>query len=141
MAGLGAAQAGRASVGSERERLVGAWSLVHIDSPTPDGRQRETPQPVGMLIYTQDGHVSVQLMYPRAMGSLSNEYVKDGYEASFGSYAVDEATHTVTHHVEGSITEGLLGKALPRAFEFSGGRLIVRSTRAEERWSVTWEHY
>jgi hypothetical protein len=28
---------------------------------------------------------------------LSNEYVLNGYEASFGSYDVDETTRTVTH--------------------------------------------
>jgi Lipocalin-like domain len=55
--------------------------------------------PKGMLIYTRDGHMSVQLMYPASAQSLSNEYVRNGYEASFGSYDVDESTHTVTHHV------------------------------------------
>ena len=39
-----------------------------------------------MLIYTGDGHMSVQLMYPKSASSLSNEYVLNGYEASFGSF-------------------------------------------------------
>lgn len=66
------------------------------------------------LIYTRDGHVSVQLMYPASANSLSNEYVLNGYEASFGSYDVDETTRMVTHHVQGSITRDLLvGKDLP----------------------------
>ena len=132
---------------SAKERLIGAWHLVRIEAPgeTPgaDGRSLPIPQPKGMLIYTRDGHVSVQLMYPKAAGALSNEYVQDGYEASFGSYSVDEATHTVTHHVQGSVTRDLLvGKDLPRVYRFSGdGRLIIRSARPEEHWSVTWEHY
>jgi hypothetical protein len=47
--------------------------------------------------------------------------VKDGYEASFGSYDGDEGMHTVTHHVQGSITRDLLvGKDLPRVYEFTG---------------------
>ena len=61
-----------------------------------------------MLIYTRDGHMSVQLMYPESANAQSNEYVQDGYEASFGSYDVDEATHTLTHHVQGSVTRNLL---------------------------------
>jgi hypothetical protein len=95
-----------------------------------------------MLIYTRDGHMSVQLMYPESANSLSNEYVLNGYEASFGSYDVDESAHTVTHHVQGSVTRDLLvGKDLPRKFEFMpDGRLIIRSARADEHWSVTWEH-
>jgi hypothetical protein len=94
-----------------------------------------------MLIYTRDGHMSVQLMYPKSAAGLTNDYVKNGYEASFGSYDVDEAAHTVTHHVQGSITDVLIGKDLPRAFQLSGRRLIIKSTRPDEHWSVTWEHY
>jgi hypothetical protein len=100
-------------------------------------------QPTGMLLYTGDGHVSVQLIYPKSADAPSNEYVRDGYEASFGSYDVDEATHTVTHHVQGSITRDLLvGKDLRRVYQFSAdGQLIIRSARPDEHWSVRWEHY
>jgi hypothetical protein len=57
-----------------------------------------------MLIYTRDGHMSVQLIYPKSSGALSNEYVEKEYEASFGSSDINEATHTVTHHLQGSKT-------------------------------------
>jgi len=126
--------------GSRKERLIGAWRLARIEAPGSDGN---ATQPKGMLIYTRDGHMSVQLMYPRSASTLSNEYVKDGYEASFGSYDVDEATHTVTHHVQGSITRDLLvGKNLPRVYQFTeDGHLIIKSSRPDEHWSVTWEHY
>jgi len=132
-----------ANQSSARERLIGAWRLVRIDSPGPDGTPTRVPQPEGILIYTRDGHMSVQLMYPKAAGAFSNEYVKDGYEASFGGYAVDEAAHTVTHHVRGSVTRDLLvGKDLPRVYRFAeDGRLILRSAEPSEHWSVTWEHY
>jgi Lipocalin-like domain len=127
----------------DRERLIGAWRLAHIDGPEPDGTSTDTPQPQGMLIYTRDGHISVQLMYPKSAHALSNQYVLNGYEASFGSYDVDEAKHILTHHVQGSITGDLLvGKDLPRAYRFTAdGKLIIRSARPDERWSVTWEHY
>ena len=126
-----------------KEKLIGAWHLVHIDAPGPDGKSVPVPQPKGILIYTRDGHMSVQLMYPESANTLSNEYVLNGYEASFGSYDVDETAHTVTHHVLGSNTRDLLvGKDLPRKFEFAAdGHLIIRSARTDEQWSVTWEHY
>ena len=126
-----------------KEKFIGAWHLVHIDAPGPDGKSVPIPQPKGMLIYTRDGHMSVQLMYPESANTLSNEYVLNGYEASFGSYDVDETAHTVTHHVQGSVTRDLLvGKDLPRKFEFAAdGHLIIRSARADEHWSATWEHY
>jgi len=125
---------------SGKEKLIGAWRLERIEAPGSDGN---ATQPKGMLIYTRDGHVSLQLMYPRSASALSNEYVKDGYEASFGSYDVDETTHTVTHHVQGSVTRDLLvGKDLPRLYQFTeDGHLIIKSSRSDEHWSVTWEHY
>ena len=131
------------SSGGAKEKLIGAWHLVHIDAPGPDGKPAPVPQPKGMLIYTRDGHMSVQLMYPESAKNLSNEYVLNGYEASFGSYDVDEIAHTVTHHVQGSNTRTLLvGKDLPRKFEFTAdGHLVIRSARPDEHWSVTWEHY
>jgi hypothetical protein len=124
-----------------KEQLIGAWHLERIDAPSPDGKPMRGSQPKGMLIYTRDGHMSVQLMYPET--ALSNEYVAQGYEASFGSYDVNETAHTMTHHVQGSITRDLLvGKDLPRKFEFTPeGRLVIRSTRADEHWFATWAHY
>ena len=128
---------------SARERLIGAWHLAHIESPGPAGKPVNMSQPKGMLTYTRDGHMSVQLMYPKAANEISDQYVLNGYEASFGSYDVDEATHTVTHHVQGSITGDLLvGKDLPRIFQFTkDGRLIIRSARPDEHWFVVWVHY
>ena len=128
---------------SDSERLTGAWHLEHIDSPRENGSASDTPQPIGMLVYTRDGHMSVQLMYPASASSLSNEYVRSGYEASFGSYTIDERTHTLTHHVQGSVTgDALVGKDLPRVYTLTGdSRLIIRSANPEEHWSVTWQHY
>ena len=127
--------------GPANEKLVGAWRLVSLRGPGPDGKMTRTTDIKGMLLYTRDGHMSVQLMYPKSASELTNDYVKDGYEASFGSYDVDERAHTVTHHVQGSITDGLVGRDLPRAFQISDGQLIIKSTRPDEHWSVTWEHY
>jgi hypothetical protein len=131
---------GQSDSKSDKERLIGAWHLADIKGP--DGKAVSNG-PVGMLIYTADGHMSVQLMYPKAAGAMSNQYVQDGYEASFGSYDVNEATHTVTHHVLGSNTRDLLvGKDLPRVYSFSSdGHLIIRSASPDEHWAVTWEHY
>lgn len=131
----------RAADKSDKDRLIGAWRLASIAGP--DGRPVTDGLPMGMLIYTRDGHLSVQLMYPKSAGSLSNEYVRNGYEASFGSYDVNEATHALTHHVLGSNTGSLLvGKDLPRLYQFSAdGHLIIKSARTDEHWSVIWEHY
>ena len=54
---------------------------------------------------------------------------------------MDEAAHRFTFHVGGALVRSLIGKDLPRSFEFSGKQLIVKSTRPEEHWKVVWEHY
>jgi len=127
--------------GSDKERLIGAWRLAAMAGP--DGKPLTTGVPTGMLIYTRDGHMSVQLMYPKSARALSNEYVRNGYEASFGTFDINETTHTVTHHVQGSNTgDVLVGKGLPRIYQFGAdSRLVIRSARSDEHWSVTWEHY
>jgi len=129
-----------ASASADKEKLVGAWRLVSMLGP--DGKP-VTSLPMGVLIYTRDGHMSVQLMYPQSEQSLSNDYVQNGYEASFGSYDVNPAAHTVTHHVAGANTgDRLVGKDLPRVYELSAdGQLVIKSARPDEHWAVTWKHY
>jgi len=131
----------RGSAVIDAEKFIGAWRLRSMTGP--DGKPMTTGVPTGMLIYTRDGHMSVQLMYPKSAATLSNDYVQDGYEASFGSYDVNEATHTVTHHVKGSNTgDRLVGKDLPRIYQFTAdGSLVIRSSRPDEHWSVTWKRY
>jgi hypothetical protein len=122
------------AAGSDTARLIGAWHLVSLGGAGVDGDLK------GTLIYTSDGHMSVQIMYPPSGAAISNDYVLNGYEASFGSYDVNEKTHTVTHHVQGSITRGLVGKQLSRVYLISGNRLTIKSTNPEEHWQVVWEH-
>jgi hypothetical protein len=129
------------SASTDQEKLIGAWHLLSMLGP--DGKPVTNGVPMGMLIYTRDGHMSVQLMYVQSQQSLSNDYVQNGYEASFGSYDVNLAAHTVTHHVQGANTgDRLVGKDLPRVYEFGAdGQLTIRSARPDEHWAVTWKHY
>jgi hypothetical protein len=133
----------KATPDSAKEKLIGAWHMVSMEEQGPDGKVTRHADRQGMLLYSRDGHMSVQVMYPEAESAAAANpvYAQGGYEASFGSYKVDERTHTVTHHVEGSLVRALVGKDLPRAYQFSkDGRLTLRSARPDEHWSVTWEH-
>ena len=81
--------------------------------------------------------MSVQLLYPDSAAHLSNDYVLKGYAASFGGYNPDEAKHAVTHHVQSSITHGLVGKDLPRAYQFTQDEyLVIKSANPAEHWQV-----
>jgi len=129
------------TAGGDAERFVGAWRLAWMEAPGPDGKIVRLTDRKGTLMYTHEGRTSVQIQFPESESSLSNDYVLGGYEASFGTYEVNEEAQTITRHVEGSITRGLVGQSLTRAYRFSDGRLTMRSVRPEERWSATWERY
>ena len=131
----------QAAAQSDRERFVGAWRLAWMEEPGPDGAITRITDRKGTLMYTGDGRMSVQIQFPAAQSSVSNDYISNGYEASFGTYEVDERAQTITRHVEGSITRGLAGQSLTRAYRFSDGGLTMRSVRPEERWSTMWERY
>jgi len=126
-----------------QDRFVGAWRLAWLEEPGADGRIHRADC-TGLLVYTRDSHMSVQVMYrePQAATQPGQvHYAQGGYEASFGTYVVDERSHTFTFHVDGSLVRTLIGKDLLRAYEFSGNQLIVRSVDLKEHWRVAWEHY
>jgi hypothetical protein len=123
--------------------FVGAWRLAWLEEPDADGTVHKADC-TGLLVYTRDGHMSVQVMYrnPQTGGQGGPvQYAQGGYEASFGTYRIDEAGHTFTFHVEGAMVRELIGKDLPRVYELSGNQLIVKSANPNEHWRVAWEHY
>jgi len=126
-----------------QNRFVGAWRLAWLEEPDADGTVHKADC-TGLLVYTRDGHTSVQVMYrnPQTGGQVGPvQYAHGGYEASFGTYQIDENSHTFVFHVEGAMVRSLIGKDLPRAYEFSGNQLLVKSTNPNEHWRVGWEHY
>jgi hypothetical protein len=80
-------------------------------------------------------------MYPQT--SLSNEFVHDGYEATFGTYELDTEKHQLTYNVQGSATrEKLVGRSETLHYEFPDNQhMIIRPTQADQHWSVTWQRY
>jgi len=87
--------------------------------------------------------MSVQVMYrnpPAGSNAAPVQYSQGGYEASFGSYEIDDA-HTFTFHVDGALVRALIGKDLKRVYEFSGNQLVVKSPDPSEHWKVAWERY
>jgi hypothetical protein len=125
-----------------RDRFIGAWRLVWLEEPGPDGKVHKADC-TGMFVFTREGRASVQVMHrsPRGAAAGPVQYAQGGYEATFGRYEVDSRARTFTLHVEGALVRGLVGKALVRSFELSGNQLIVKSLDPNEQWRVAWEHY
>ena len=117
--------------------LVGAWKLVSLEEASADGQVHKADCN-GMFVFTSDGKASVQVMYRNAQ--TGSAYAQGGYEASYGSYHIDDSS-TFTFHIDGALVRTLIGKDLKRAYEISGNRLIVKSTNPNEHWRVVWERY
>jgi len=140
--GLSARQ-NRSGTEDIRNKFVGAWRLTSLERPGSDGKVHPVDCS-GIFVFTRDGHASVQVMErnPQTQPSAGpQQYSAGGYEASWGTYQVDERAHTFTFHIEGALVRSLIGKDLPRAYEFSANQLIVTSTRSDEHWKVTWQRY
>jgi Lipocalin-like domain len=125
-----------------RERFVGAWRLAWLEEEGADGKIHRADC-TGLLVFTRDGHMSVQVMYrnPQAGANAAQvQYAQGGYEASFGTYEINERDHKFTYHVEGALVRRLIGKDLTRVYDFSGKQIIVKSPSPDEHWRVAWEH-
>jgi len=120
-----------------QNRLVGAWKLVSLEEASAGGQVHKADCN-GMFAFTSDGKASVQVMYRNAQAGSA--YAQGGYEASYGSYHIDDSS-TFTFHIDGALVRTLIGKDLKRTYEISGNRLIVRSTNPNEHWRVVWERY
>jgi Lipocalin-like domain len=141
---LGSAQSKpqlRGQTPSIRDRFIGAWRLAWLEEPGPDGKVHRADC-TGLLVYTADGQMSVQVMYrhpPSTNSAAPVQYAQGGYEASYGTFVLDDA-RTFTYHVEGALVRTLIGKDLKRVFELSDKQLIVKSPDPNEHWRVAWEH-
>jgi hypothetical protein len=123
-----------------KDALVGAWRLAALEEPGADGTLHRADC-TGLLVFTGDGHMSVQVMYRSAeppAGAAPVQYAQGGYEASFGRYNVDARARTFTFGVEGALVRSLVGRELPRRFELAGGQLVITSTDPKERWKAVW---
>ncbi|MBI5878569.1 MAG: lipocalin-like domain-containing protein [Chloroflexi bacterium] len=116
--------------------FVGAWRLLSSEFRYADGTATRTYDS-GLLVYTADGYMSAQLMRRERpafastdrLGGTPDQIVAayQGYRAYAGTYHVDAAAQTVTHHAEWNMLPNEVGADQIRAFEFDGDRLILRT--------------
>ena len=86
---------------SIRDRFVGAWRLAWPEEEGADGKIHRADC-TGLLVYTRDAHMSVQVMDRNPLvgtNAAPVQYAQGGYEASFGTYEIDERAHSFTYHL------------------------------------------
>ena len=129
---------GQQSTGSKSAaaaKFIGTWKLISIADHRPNV-VNPARDPQGYIVYDSTGHIFVQFALrkdrPRfASEDLTKANVQekaaalDGYTAYFGTYTVNEAAGTVTHHLENHLIPNNAGKDYIRYYEISGDRLTL----------------
>jgi len=132
--------------------LVGSWELFYRADRTESGEPCPEPSlgadPIGLLVYDAGGRFSAQFMKrDRAegdgvaasptMSGRNNSLAVNGYDAYFGRYTVDEASHMVTQTLEGALSAENVGVVVTRLMEVAGDELTLRlPTTSVDRESV-----
>ncbi|MGA9490441.1 MAG: lipocalin-like domain-containing protein [Mycobacterium sp.] len=116
--------------GTLREAVLGAWELVSFvarDAATGEDRHPLGTAPIGLILYTVDGHKSAQ---------LADSGMK-GYISYGGRFSVDEETSTLRHHVTMSMMPELLTQVQFRHAGIHGEILTLSATRTDDAGMTT----
>ena len=118
---------------SAKNPLVGTWQLEqYVDTPENGAPVYAFGDPpVGLFVFTADGHVSISLMRnPPAVGTESSDPDPDTcipawYCSYFGTYRYDPAGPSWTTHVTGTNIPNYLGTDQRRTFKIKGDLLTI----------------
>jgi hypothetical protein len=136
---------------SARQRMVGVWRLESRTVRKGKGEIVLDPvlgkSPTGRLFYDASGNMTLQMMrqdrtepmsVPSNPDDAKNPRIVLGYDSYFGTFDVNEAEGTITHHVEGSLFPEDLGKDFKRFFTLDGDVFTLRFTsKSPEGFEVT----
>ena len=148
------------SSAAERKKFIGMWRLTSGESKDQVTGEVSYPwgkNPFGRLMYDEAGRVFVQLMNPgrRSVGGISNigaaaaiasssaddmREMLTGFNAYFGTFAVDEPARTVIHHVQSALIPSWVGSDQRRGYQFSAaGELIMLNTASRADYRLVWK--
>ncbi len=129
-------------------RFAGNWRMVSFVNIDDQGVSTPSRYTGGRIMYDAAGQMAAQLTYAgrASLPSPSTEAARAAAYGSFlsyyGAYEVDEATRTVTHHVEASTNPNWPGTDLIRYFEFADGgdtlKLSIRNGSGRTTGTLTW---
>lgn len=136
--------------------LVGTWRLVAFEDVAKGQTiHRYGEKPLGLFVYTADGHVTIQIANPAnpkcvppgkkisPRGTQESalpicnppemQALLEGYVAYWGTYTVDTAAGVVVHHVESDASGGYAGTDQVRPFRLEGDRLVIGDDKTWRR--------
>ena len=117
--------------------LVGAWELVSFEATAPDGAVSYPfgPDAIGLLVYTESGHMSVAIAKAGrpafTSGSRLSETDDDAaaayrsYSSYFGTYDFGATPETVMHNVVADLFPNFTGATKPRTVKLHNDTLTI----------------
>ena len=151
---------GQAVASPSTAKLIGAWEMVEEQDIASKGsilaRDRDV---VGMLVYTPEGRMAIQIMYKHGRPTVSTasdvestglgmghvrwgaeaaQSAIDTYDAYFGTYLVEARRNMVTHRVMGELRPPGMGENYERQFEFHNDELWLSSPDPAQHWRIVW---
>jgi hypothetical protein len=119
------------SAKSDKQRLVGSWTLVALT--VGEGATQTLPygpNPKGSMMVDDNGRFSITIMRSdlpkfasnsRMTGTPDeNKAIVQGSLAYYGTYTIDEATHLIRVKIEGSTFPNFVGDTQVRTLSFNG---------------------
>jgi Lipocalin-like domain len=125
------------------KNFVGAWELESYTeySGAEEPVQPFGSNPVGFLIYTEDGIVSAQLMKPNRKQLAAGAWqfkdpealaeLAEGYIAYHGRYFIDEPLGQMIHLPVLALVPNLIDQCQYRLLTFDDAKLTLRTFRTE----------
>jgi Lipocalin-like domain len=113
-----------------RDAVLGGWELVSFvarDAGTGEDRHPLGSAPLGLILYTVDGHMSAQLA----------DSGMEGYISYGGRFSVDEETSTLRHDVTMSMMPELLSQPQFRHASIDGDFLTLSASRTDDAGVTT----
>ncbi|HET7197167.1 MAG TPA: lipocalin-like domain-containing protein [Burkholderiales bacterium] len=117
------------------ERILGTWKLLsYVGEDVASGERTDVmgPHPSGYIAYGRDGRMIVIIVgtdrkKPAASVATPAEAqaLLTSLLAYAGTYTLDTAAHTVTHHIEVSWDQTRTGESHLRSYRFEGDRLTL----------------
>jgi lipocalin-like protein len=120
---------------AQSSSIVGTWVLTGAYKILPGGTRGSDygDNPHGLVIFTADGHYSVQIYRAErrkfSSGDKSKGTAEEYKDASlstsvhFGTYSVDPVQHTITFHIDRSSFPNQDDTTQVRPYEMRGGEL------------------
>jgi hypothetical protein len=149
---------------NNNDSFLGSWKMVAEQEVDSTGRiNRQDTKVSGLLVYTPEGKMSVQLLYngtrkhiltdsimnydgvSNSIGLGANTWTSeqaktfiDTYDAYFGDYSIDWQNSIVTHVITGNLRPEKIGTIYKRRFNLNGDTLFLRDTKPDMKWRIVW---